>query len=153
MKQLNGYWIGKNGNKWSTSLFDEEGATKAEMSCRNCQDCRNCQYCQDCQYCRDCRDCQDCRNCRNCQYCQYCQYCQDCRDFTKDPDRLVINNIGSRSGVISIYWYCDMIQVVCGCFRGSLLEFEKAVIKTHGDNEHGIRYQQVIRQAWEIMSC
>lgn len=27
------------------------------------------------------------------------------------------------------------IQVVCGCFRGNLEEFEKAVLKTHADND------------------
>jgi hypothetical protein len=35
---------------------------------------------------------------------------------------------------------------VCGCFKGSLLEFEKKVEKTHGDNEHGIDYKNFIQK-------
>lgn len=27
------------------------------------------------------------------------------------------------------------VQVVCGCFRGSLENFEKAVLETHKDND------------------
>ncbi len=27
------------------------------------------------------------------------------------------------------------VQVVCGCFKGSLEEFEKAVLETHKDND------------------
>lgn len=27
------------------------------------------------------------------------------------------------------------VQVVCGCFRGNLEDFEKAVLKTHKDND------------------
>jgi len=29
---------------------------------------------------------------------------------------------------------------VCGCFKGTLDEFKKKVVKTHVDNEHAIAY-------------
>jgi len=51
----------------------------------------------------------------------------------------------------TIYWLCDKTQVVCGCFIGTLLEFEKAVIKKHGDNEHGARYMALIDSTYTLM--
>jgi hypothetical protein len=65
---------------------------------------------------------------------------------------VIVNNIGSRNDTIQVYWLCDSIQVVCGCFKGSLLSFEKAVDQTHGGNEHGQRYRQLINQVWAMMS-
>ena len=71
--------------------------------------------------------------------------------FENNPDRLVINNIGSRNSTIYIYWLCDLTQVICGCFKGSLLQFEKAVIQTHRENEHGKRYIKLINKVYEMM--
>ena len=36
------------------------------------------------------------------------------------------------------------IKVTCGCFYGSLDEFDKKVEKTHGDNRYGKEYKAFI---------
>ena len=39
------------------------------------------------------------------------------------------------------------MQIVCGCFRGDLEEFEKAVLKTHANNEeYKIQYLKEIEK-------
>jgi hypothetical protein len=35
-------------------------------------------------------------------------------------------------------------HVSCGCFKGTLTEFEKRVVGVHGDSGHGKRYAQEI---------
>jgi len=35
-------------------------------------------------------------------------------------------------------------MVVCGCFKGTLDEFEAKVTKTHGDNQHAQDYRKWI---------
>lgn len=49
------------------------------------------------------------------------------------------------------YWIGDNIQVVCGCFRGNLDDFEAKVKEVHGDNEHGKNYMQYINIVRTIM--
>jgi hypothetical protein len=59
-------------------------------------------------------------------------------------DFLVIHPIGSERGTLTACKAGKGIQVSRGCFLGSLEEFEKAVDKTHGDNEYGKQYKIVI---------
>ena len=40
------------------------------------------------------------------------------------------------------------LQVVCGCFRGDLEEFEKAVLKTHADND--IYREQYLKEIQKV---
>jgi hypothetical protein len=48
----------------------------------------------------------------------------------------VSKKIGSRNVQTTVYWTStENIQVVCGCFRGNLDEFEKAIKETHKYNE------------------
>ncbi len=54
--------------------------------------------------------------------------------------------IGSRSKSTTVYLSDNKLLVVCGCFRGDLKEFETAVNKTHGDNEHGQAYKAFIKK-------
>jgi hypothetical protein len=35
---------------------------------------------------------------------------------------------------------------VCGCFKGTLDDFEKAVEEKHGDNQYGIEYKNWIQK-------
>lgn len=51
----------------------------------------------------------------------------------------VTSEIGSRNDK-STFYYGDTengmsLQVVCGCFRGNLEEFEQSVLKTDANNE------------------
>ncbi len=40
--------------------------------------------------------------------------------------------MGSRNSQTTVYWVKENIQVVCGCFRGNLIEFKNKVIERYG---------------------
>ena len=123
-------------------------------NCRNCHDCRNCcdccdcDYCYNCCYCRNCRCCNNCynccycRNCRNCDYCHDCRNCRNCdycHDYESNPQKYTTSRIGSRNDQTTFYYGETKdgmeVQIVCGCFRGDLEDFEKAILETHKDND------------------
>jgi hypothetical protein len=58
---------------------------------------------------------------------------------------------GSRYDMCYIVQHDHGLMVNCGCFWGTLAEFEAAVEETHGDNEHGKYYRAVIEaaKAWQ----
>jgi hypothetical protein len=63
-----------------------------------------------------------------------------------------IGNIGSRGGYTVAYRCEKSIQINCGCFWGTLEEFEEKVKVNHGDNEHGREYMAMIaflKTIWE----
>ena len=63
---------------------------------------------------------------------------------------LVIGPIGSRDEFTTFFRSKTLeIMVYCGCFFGTIKEFEKAVNKTHGDNAHGKAYRLAIALAVE----
>ena len=142
MKQINGYWTDGNNNRWDIGIYTEEQAEKYSKSLVNCHDCRNCFDCHSCgycDYCINCHDCNSCHNCRNCYDCQYCYNCRHCCDYKQNPQRYTTKKIGSRNDQTTFYYgetESGMeVQVICGCFRGNLEDFEKAVLKTHKDND------------------
>ena len=57
---------------------------------------------------------------------------------------------GSRDTNTTFYYYKGAITVICGCFKGTLEEFEKKVNETHGENEHGIAYKKLIEKVKTI---
>ena len=114
--------------------------------CHNCDNCRCCDYCHNCgfncRYCHNCDycdNCDNCRHCRNCRYCHNCDNCRNCYDYKQNPQRYTTKNIGSRNDQTTFYYGETKngmeVQVVCGCFRGNLEKFEKAVLETHKDND------------------
>ena len=61
-------------------------------------------------------------------------------------DHIIIGPMGSRNGYTSFCRAKDGSTIVaCGCFRGNIDEFDAAVKKTHGDNEHGKAYMAAIQ--------
>ena len=67
-------------------------------------------------------------------------------------DYMTVGGIGSRQGMTTFYRCKDgLIRVNCGCFNGTLDEFEDAVHETHAGNEHEKAYMAAIRMAKEIM--
>ena len=135
MKKENEYWVDKNGNKWNYKVYTEEQAIKFSgtlINCKNCIDCRDCSFCSDCSDCSDCRDCSDCKYCSDCRSCRSCRYCSD---YSSNPQCFVSKKIGSRDSQTIVYWTnTSDVQLICGCFRGNISEFEKAVLKTHANN-------------------
>lgn len=62
-----------------------------------------------------------------------------------DADILWVSKIGSRLGTTTIYRNKDGgVSVTCGCFIGTLKDFEKQVERTHGDNKFGREYKALI---------
>ena len=56
--------------------------------------------------------------------------------ITKSTDVLIIGPIGSRNSITTFYHNKDKnIMVRCGCFYGTIREFEIQVKETHEDNE------------------
>jgi hypothetical protein len=54
--------------------------------------------------------------------------------------------LGSRNSQTTYYWNAEKEQVVCGCFKGTLQEFEDKVKLTHGDNDYAKAYLQWIEK-------
>jgi hypothetical protein len=48
--------------------------------------------------------------------------------------------LGRRNSQTTYYWNEEKEQIVCGCFRGTLEEFENKVKETHGDNDFAKGY-------------
>lgn len=133
--------------------------------CADCEDCRYCRHCTDCKGCEDCSDCSRCSDCAVCLHCSYCtdcsrcsdcsdcldcSGCSDCKDFKKNPERITSKKIGSRNENTTIYFNCEnleLTQVVCGCFRGNILEFEEKVDEVYGlGNKNGLEYNHFIQK-------
>lgn len=143
----------KEAEKYSKSLVNCYNCHNCHncRNCRNCHDCYDCDYCDycdscyDCDYChncdncRYCRHCYDCRHCRNCRYCHNCDNCRNCYDYKQNPQRYTTKNIGSRNDQTTFYYGETKngmeVQIICGCFRGNLEDFEKAVLETHENND------------------
>lgn len=105
MKQINGYWVDENNNRWDCELYSKAEAERYSKTLI------------------DCTECTDCNNCYNCD------------NFKTNPQIYKTRKIGSRNSQTTFYYgEADKgmeVQVVCGCFRGNLEEFETAVMKTH----------------------
>lgn len=123
------------------------------IRCNVCCDCEDCVGCSFCSYCADCKDCwfcnngnfnNDCYDCNRCYSCISCVKCDNCKrcvfckyinGFEENPARYVTPLIGSRNDNTTFYYSDKKIYVTCGCFRGDLKAFEKAVRKTHKCNK------------------
>lgn len=55
------------------------------------------------------------------------------------------SGVCSRFGTTTAFMCSDgVVRLTCGCFYGTVEEFEKAVEKTHGDNKYGREYEALI---------
>ena len=65
--------------------------------------------------------------------------------ISSDFDFIVFDNIGSEHGTLTAFLNKERdIYCTRGCFEGTLEEFEKAVKKTHGDNDFAKEYHIAI---------
>ena len=62
-------------------------------------------------------------------------------------DILVVGSIGSRNGYTTIFHTDKGVFVMCGCFKGTLDEFEAKVKETHKGNKHERDYLALIQFA------
>jgi hypothetical protein len=143
--QTENYWV-IGTNKWSVVNYTKEEAemySRTLINCENCIDCRNCSNCSNCRDCHRCIDCIDCIGCHGCRYCIDCIDCINCggcSDFKTNPERITSPKLGSRNSQTTFYWNNEKEQIVCGCYRGTLKEFEEKIKETHGDNEFAQGY-------------
>ena len=74
-------------------------------------------------------------------------------NIAEEVDRVVkIDRIGSRKGCTYFFKTLSEIYVRCGCFFGTLGEFEEQVNKTHKDNEqYRTEYLETIKYIKAIM--
>lgn len=68
----------------------------------------------------------------------------DCGKLNDTSDILIVGPIGSRNDYTTIFHTDKGIFVQCGCFKGSLREFEAKVKETHGENKHSKDYLALI---------
>ncbi len=120
MKKINNCWVDIYNNKWNINFYTKEQAEKESKSLINCS------------YCSDCSG---------------CSYCSGCSGCSENPQRIVSNKIGSRKSQTSVYWASiEDTQVVCGCYKGNLREFELRVKKAHKKGSiHYIEYMNFIK--------
>lgn len=149
----NGCWY-VDSNSWDANTYTQDQAEKYAETLMNCSNCRNCSACSGCISCSDCSYCSNCSYCRNCSYCSYCRNCSNCRncrdciscsDFELNPQRITSAKIGSRFDQSTYYFTDKHEQIVCGCFKGTLQEFEDRVNTVHGDSQHGKDYFKWIK--------
>jgi uncharacterized protein YjbI with pentapeptide repeats len=62
-------------------------------------------------------------------------------------DILVVGSIGSRNGYTTTFHTDKGVFVMCGCFKGTLDEFETKVKETHHGNKHERDYLALIQFA------
>jgi hypothetical protein len=62
-------------------------------------------------------------------------------------DILIVGAIGSRNGYTTIFHTDKGVFVMCGCFNGTLDEFEAKVKETHHGNKHERDYLALIQFA------
>ncbi|SHJ21057.1 hypothetical protein SAMN05443429_11248 [Cruoricaptor ignavus] len=68
--------------------------------------------------------------------------------ITSNDDFCSFQNFGSHNRTTTFFREGGgNIKVNCGCFTGSIDEFEKEVRKTHGDNKHAKEYLAIIEVA------
>ena len=183
MKKVNNRWVDAKNNSWNCNLYTKEQAEEYSKSlidcrdcssctyCSSCSECRDCSSCRDCSYCRDCRDCSYCRDCRDCSYCldcsscrdcldcsscrdcRDCTYCSSCCDCKKQPQIYMTKRIGSRDASTFFYKNNRKVFVSCGCFHGTLADFEARVKEVYPvNNKYRIQYLKEIKKVktlWE----
>jgi len=82
-----------------------------------------------------------------------CVNCVNCRDFEENPLRYTGEKMGSRNSQTTTYWTNGKNQVVCGCFSGTIDDFEKRVSEVYGDTGHGAEYAKYIKIVRMIMAA
>lgn len=143
MDKINNFYVDENNNRWDADIYTKSYAQKCSESLV---------YCHNCSDCSCCRNCSDCHNCHNCHYCRDCSNCHNCSDFNINPQRYVTPKVGSRDDNTTIYWVGNDVQVVCGCFRGNVDEWEAKIKETHKYNEKHLKdYLEQVENIKKIM--
>jgi hypothetical protein len=106
VRDIGGYWIDDQNNKWSDTEYSEEDAERYSKSLRNSHNCMNCTKCVDCKECEECYNCSNCEDCYNCTSCVTCEGCISCVKCNNCIDCKYCDNC--TSCVRRLYKLCKM---------------------------------------------
>lgn len=104
----------------------------------------SCSFGEWCSFGKCCSFGESCLFSRWCSFDKYCSFGERCNldnnlkfeNITERVDRVVkIDRIGRRKGCTYFFKTRSEIYVRCGCFFGTILEFEAKVKETHKNNE------------------
>ena len=66
-------------------------------------------------------------------------------EILHNRDFCCFQSFGSRGKSTSVFKEKgNKIKIIAGCFKGNIKEFEKAVEKTHGNNQFGKEYKAIV---------
>ena len=66
-------------------------------------------------------------------------------EILHNRDFCCFQSFGSRGKTTSVFKEKgNKIKIIAGCFKGNIKEFEKAVEKTHGNNQFGKEYKAIV---------
>ena len=120
-----------------------------------------CSFGESCSFGKWCSFGKCCSFGESCSFGKWCSFGESCllenhhhfENIAEEVDRVVkIDRIGSRKGCTYFFKTLSEIYVRCGCFFGTLGEFEEQVNKTHKDNEqYRTEYLETIKYIKAIM--
>ena len=123
------------------------------MVCDNAQVYGNARVYGNAMVCDNAQVYGDARVYGNARVCGYAMVCDnvlvyDNVQIRSRGDIFWVTRLGRRHGTTTIYRNKDGgLTVSCGCFLGTLEEFEAKVKETHGDNLFGREYRALIELA------
>ena len=98
----------------------------------------------DAEVCGNARVCGDAEVCGNAEVYGDARVCGDA-NITNNNDYCCFSCFGSANRTTTAYKTKDgHVEIVCGCFQGTIGEFAARVEETHGDNKFGREYKAII---------
>ena len=117
--------------------------------------CPSGDYTQICSFGESCSFGERCSFGESCSFGERCSFGKACsfENIQEDIDRFVkIDRIGSRNGCTYFFKTLSNIYVRCGCFFGTIDEFEQKVKETHEHNEQYLKeYLEAIKYVKAIL--
>ena len=106
-------------------------------------------------YTQICRFGESCSFGKSCSFGEWCSFGKWCsfENIQENIDRFVkIDRIGSRNSCTYFFKTLSNIYVRCGCFFGTIDEFEQKVKETHENNEQYLKeYLEAIKYVKAIL--
>ena len=157
-----GYLICPSGDYTQIRSFGE--CCRFDESCSFGDYCRFGEGCSFGEYCSFSKRCDFGVRCsfgkccsfgERCSFGEWCSFGNNLRfeNIAENVDRVLkIDRIGSRKGCTYFYKTLNEIYVRCGCFFGTIAEFEAKVNNTHANNEqYRNEYLGAIKYAKSIL--
>ena len=114
-----------------------------------------CRFGEWCSFGERCSFGEECRFGERCSFGEECRFGKECIcEFGKFQKLATVGGFGSKARTTYFFLLDDgSVSVRCGCFAGTLEEWETKVKDTHGDSAFAKSYLlagQAVRALWEI---